>query len=288
MVRRQRNVFLALILAFLVAVAIAVGIFLAVRYTAKKKRVMEGIPCVLRGDGIDCFMISVIQALYNLKQYKRFLENIKSDDKKNVESILKSIWKDMEAKRGSNMRIDAYREDLLACIRKHPSNTGVQLETRRQNDADEFLRGALKAITNEERAKEYFCFRKNVFGVENPFNYDGYYDLAFIPFKTGGSNHQTSVNEVLQGKDKTHIPRICCGIGTENASGIYPAQSIEVFGKRFLLMSAVYYSGSGDLGHYFAVYKDGKIYRRVTFGNCDKVVLENISSNNSMRLAFYE
>lgn len=288
MVRRQRNVFLALILAFLLAVAIAVGIFLAVRYTAKKKKVVEGMPCILKGDGIDCFMISVIQALYNLKQYKQFLENIKSDDKKNVESILKSIWKDMEAKRGSDMRIDAYRQDLLACIRSHPSNTGIQLETGRQNDADEFLTGALKAIRNEERAREYFCFRKNVFDIGSLFSYDGYYDLAFIPFKVDRSDHQTSVNEVLQNKDKTHIPRICCGIGAENASGIYPAQSMEVFGKRFVLMSAVYYNGSGDLGHYFAVYKDGETYRRITFGNCDEVVLEDISSNNSMRLAFYE
>ncbi|ELQ76237.1 hypothetical protein THOM_0798 [Trachipleistophora hominis] len=288
MAGRRRNILITITIAFLVAITVAVCIFLTIRYTTKKAKVPEKIQCVLKGNGVDCFIISVLQALYNLKNYKLFLDEIVSSGNNNIESILKSIHKDMEARTDSSMDISAYRNRLLALIRSNSSNTGITLSVNEQNDADEFLTGALKTITNKYIVKKYFCFRNKGLSQAGVYYYDDNYDIAAIPFDKDINDQQANVNYVLQDKNNTHIPMICFGIGAVHAPKIYPNKSIQIFGKRFILRSGVYYTGSGGSGHYFAICKIGNVYRRITFGCCNEISLSNINARANMRLAFYE
>ncbi|ELQ76751.1 hypothetical protein THOM_0260 [Trachipleistophora hominis] len=56
-------------------------------------------------------MIAVLQALFNLKNYRAAMEEIQPEQN-TIESILKSIYKEMVERRGKSMTIDGYRKKI--------------------------------------------------------------------------------------------------------------------------------------------------------------------------------
>lgn len=158
MERRQRKIWYIVIaclgLIFMAGV-IALGIIAAKEDIKKEEQSLSFDGCIISGNGIDCFMISVIQSLSNLKSYINFLKELGIKKNNNsLESILISVQSRMA--QNKIIALDSDRGRILDRLNNNAANTGASFSSTMQNDSEEFLKSLLQTIEQPFRLKITF------------------------------------------------------------------------------------------------------------------------------------